>query len=225
VSAHHTEEEQVEALKRWWDEHGKNTLAIVVVAACGYFGWQGWQANQQAQKEQSSDMYQQLLELTLVAPGTELTMEQQAAINTVGEQIKEQYPSSFYATASALLLAKAAVDADNLTLAKMQLEWAKENNSDPANAPIIDQRLARVLIALDDAEAALALVQTSPAEQFASSFAEVRGDAYAAQNDAANAYAAYQEALDTLPADQGNRRNFLTIKRDEFARADLAEAE
>ena len=224
MSAQHTEEEQIEALKRWWDDHGKNTIAVVVIAASAYFGWQGWQANQQSQREAASVKFQELSEAALVAPGVELTEEQQGKINAIGEEIKDQYPNSFYAVSAALFLAKAAVEADNLTLAKRQLEWAKENNKEAAQAPIIDQRLARVMISLGEAEAALALVSTPPSETFTSGFAEVKGDALAAMGENASAYEAYQTALDTLPSDQGNRRQFLTMKRDEYVSADVAEA-
>mgnify|MGYP000070699675 CR=1 FL=1 len=42
-----TEEEQIEAIKRWWKEKGLSTVFQVLVIAALYFGWQGWQKQQQ----------------------------------------------------------------------------------------------------------------------------------------------------------------------------------
>ena len=37
-----TEEEQVEAIKRWWQENGKSTVLGVAIAMAAVFGWRGW---------------------------------------------------------------------------------------------------------------------------------------------------------------------------------------
>jgi predicted negative regulator of RcsB-dependent stress response len=42
VADHITEEEQIEALKRWWEENGKQTLLGIALIVGGYFGWQAW---------------------------------------------------------------------------------------------------------------------------------------------------------------------------------------
>ena len=225
MSAHLTEEEQIEAFKRWWSENGKTTVTAVVIAVAGYFGWQGWQANQQAQREGASAMFEQLSAVAVVEPGTVISDQQLVQIASLGEQIKDQYPSSFYAVSSALMLARYAVEQNNLDEAKVQLLWAKDKNSDEAIAPVIDQRLARVFLALGETEAAMALVKAAPAEEYASSYAEVRGDVLAAMGDGPAAREAYQTALDTLPASQSNRQRFLEMKRDQYALADVSEAD
>ena len=43
MESYRTEEEQVEALRRWWNENGRSTLFVIVVVLAGTFGWQGWQ--------------------------------------------------------------------------------------------------------------------------------------------------------------------------------------
>ena len=42
MADHITEEEQIEALKRWWDDNGKQTILAIVLTVGGYFGWQAW---------------------------------------------------------------------------------------------------------------------------------------------------------------------------------------
>ena len=216
MSAHLTEEEQIEAFKRWWKENGANTVAVVVIAVAGYFGWQGWQANQQAQREGASAMFQQLSELAFSSTDTQLGEQQLIEVATLGEQIKEQYESSQYAVNAALILAKYAVEQDNLDEAQKQLAWADARADDPAVKAIINLRMARVVLAQGSVDQAMALVADAPLEQFTSGYAEVRGDVFAAKGDRQKAYEAYQQALTTLPNEQGNRRSLLEMKRDQY---------
>ena len=51
MDAYRTDDEQVEALKRWWKENGTSTLLMVAVAVGGYFGWQAWDTRQVQQAE------------------------------------------------------------------------------------------------------------------------------------------------------------------------------
>ena len=43
MEQYRTEEEQVEALRRWWNENGKSTVAVIVIALAAGLGWQAWQ--------------------------------------------------------------------------------------------------------------------------------------------------------------------------------------
>ena len=49
MEPYNTEEEQVEALRRWWDENGRSTIAAIVIALAAGFGWQAWQKHDQGQ--------------------------------------------------------------------------------------------------------------------------------------------------------------------------------
>ena len=53
-----TEEEQVEAMKKWWNENGKSLIITVVVVLAGYFGWNSYQENQRVQGEAAASIYQ-----------------------------------------------------------------------------------------------------------------------------------------------------------------------
>ena len=68
-----SEEEQLDAVKRWWKENGMSLIAGAVLAAAGVFGWNAWQNYQQGQAEAASMRYQQLVNMTA---GNELDEEQ-----------------------------------------------------------------------------------------------------------------------------------------------------
>ena len=58
-----SEEEQLDAIKRWWKSNGTSLIIGVVVAAAGVFAWKAWQNYQDSQAEAASAQYQQLLAL------------------------------------------------------------------------------------------------------------------------------------------------------------------
>ncbi len=60
MDAYRTEEEQVEALKAWWDENGRSIVVAIVIALAAGFGWQGWKSQQEGQAEAASDMTQDM---------------------------------------------------------------------------------------------------------------------------------------------------------------------
>ncbi|WP_315982668.1 tetratricopeptide repeat protein [Aliamphritea spongicola] len=57
-----TEEEQVEALKKWWQENGKSLVLGVLLAGAIIFAWKGWQNSQQVKAETAAALYQNLIQ-------------------------------------------------------------------------------------------------------------------------------------------------------------------
>ena len=57
MSTYQTEEEQVEAIKKWWKENGKSVIGGIVLGFAIIGGWKGWQGYQQNQGEAASQVY------------------------------------------------------------------------------------------------------------------------------------------------------------------------
>ena len=55
MADHLSEEEQIEAVKRWWAANGMQTILAAVLVVGGYFGWQYWEQEQQLQTDQASN--------------------------------------------------------------------------------------------------------------------------------------------------------------------------
>ena len=120
-----TEEEQLEAIKRWWKENGTSLIAGVAIAAAGVFGWNTWQDYQANKAEAASMRYQQLLDLT----GQDNSNEQarQRATELVGE-ITDEHGQTLYADLARLLNARLAVEAGDRSRARSALEAVIEDS-------------------------------------------------------------------------------------------------
>lgn len=212
MAEHLTEEEQIEALKRWWAENGTSTVVGVVLAVSGYFGWEFWKDSQQESAEAASASYQTLMDAVVVEPGQLLSEEKSTTANHLADELKSQHASSLYASQAALFKAKLAVEAQDLKTAAAELQWVIDRNVEPALTLLTRSRLARVQIDLGEYEQALATVTDANSGSFKALFAEIRGDILLAQEKTSEARAAYQLALDNLITEQASRRPLLEIK-------------
>jgi predicted negative regulator of RcsB-dependent stress response len=191
VESYRTEEEQLEALKRWWAEHGRSTLIAIVVALGVGFGWQGWQARRGAEAEAASMAYQGLL----AALGDR---EGAAAAESAREQavrLKSDYPDSAYAAFAALHLARLAMAGGALEDAEAELRWvlAQTGRDDDVHR-VARLRLARVLAARGAGEEALQMLAADGDNPYAAAYALARGDVLLAAGREAEARGAYREA-------------------------------
>ena len=182
-----TEDEQVEALRRWWNENGRSTVAIIIIAVAAGFGWQAWQGHDIRQQEQASDLYLALLR-AVDAPDS----LQGAQSVEIAEQLKSEFGSSHYAQFAALQLAAMAVGDGDLVEAESQMRWVL--GQAPANsdtAQVAQLRLARVLAAAGKTEQALDILTKTDPGPYGASYAIAQGDillAAARRDDAREAY-------------------------------------
>ncbi len=213
-----TEEEQIEALKRWWSENGKSIVIGIVLAAAAVFGWRAWQAQQQAAGEAASELFFSLVEASNLRNSGDATAA--ATASHLSNTLRSEHGDTAYAIYAALMAAKQAVDSDQLAAAEEELQWAvakAERNS--SLWLIANLRLARTILAQggeDNARRALALLEDVEAAGHRASYAEVKGDIYQLLGRADDARAAYQAALDALRSG-GIRNPFLVMKLDDLA--------
>lgn len=222
MSAHLTEEEQLEAMKRWWDENGKNTVIAVVVAVAGYFGFEAWQDSARAAEEAASNKYQTLIEAVVVAPGTVLDDTQRATAESLANELKQQAADGFYGQSAALFIAKLAVESQELDKAEAELQWLLEQQPEQAMALVTRLRLARVQGAAGKFDQALATLQAVDAGSFAASYSEVRGDILLAKGQVETARTAYQLALQSLAEGNFEQNKSIQMKLDDLVVATAA---
>lgn len=187
-----SDQEQVEALKRWWRNNGKSVILGVAMGVAIVGGGKWWLVQQESKAEFASDQYEQVLQAAENG-------DKDAAIRR-GGVLMEQHADSIYAALSALVLAKLKVDQSDLDGARFYFQWVVDH---AASAPLKDVarlRLARVLLAKEDTTGALQAVGAVAMTNFAAPVQELKGDILLAMGKRVEARAAYQAALDAKGA-------------------------
>jgi predicted negative regulator of RcsB-dependent stress response len=212
VESYSTEEEQVEALKKWWQENGKSIFVAIAVALAASFGWQSWQEHTATQAESASAVYQDMLEAVNVMTAQPAGPNEAATVRHLAGTLKNDYSGSSYAQFAALHLAKMAVAEDDLQAAEEELRWVLTANPPVEVAQLTRLRLARVKAAQGDAEAALAMLDTDDVGSYAGSYAEAKGDVYLQLGQADQARTAYREASGLALLDGATASRSLQLK-------------
>lgn len=185
-----TEEEQIAAIKNWWKENGNSILIAIGLALAIVFGWKAYQNNALQNKAEASAMYDQLL---TAATRPQLAGEA-SSVSYLADALKAKFSDTEYGIYAALFLAKEAVNADDLELAKTELNWVLSNTDDTSLVHVINGRLARILSQQGDQEGALALLHATDSA-FDSEYLELQGDIKLRAKDEAGAVDAYKKAF------------------------------
>lgn len=208
VQFDNTEQEQIEALKRWWEDNGRSVLVGIGVFLAVVLGWQTWTGYQNRKAEAASGEYETLL----------AALDSDAAkAQEIGRRLVAQYPSSAYAGFAALSLAKLAVEQGDLDGAAAQLRWVMEQGQPQDVRPVARERLARVLLAQQKPEEALKVLDGGGDGSLRPLFDELKGDILLAQGKRAEAYAAYSNAH--AGYDVPAKRTVVRMKMDDLADA------
>lgn len=212
-----TDDEQLEALKNWWNENGKQIVTTVVVVAAGYFGWTFWQDQRTDHINAGSQVFIQLLQAAEQAEVGGVALEEELqTVRYLADQLADEFTDTQYAVLGALIAARTAVEADDLEAAAARLTWALDNADNDAESQLVSYRLARVLVAQGELDAAFVLL-ANPSPEYTSIYADLRGDILLQQGDKEGAIAAYQQALDNLLPGQEHLVSTLELKIDNLS--------
>ncbi len=196
-----TEEQQVEAIKRFWKENGTALIVGAVLGLSGLYGWRYYNESQIEAQEQASIAYQQATE--------DLSGEQ--GLSQASSYI-DSHKDSGYALLMAMELAKKAIDSGDLAEAAKQLEFVIANTDVTAVKSISQVRLGRIQIEQGEFDKALVTAEAIKDEAFAAPSQEIKGDVYVAQKMFDKARAAYSAALE-----ENERNPVLRMKLDNLA--------
>lgn len=183
-----TDEEKVEAIKKWWKENGFAVAGGIVIGLVAIVGWREWGQYRDARAAEASSVFEQVL---ANAASGELD-----AVVAKSRQLTEDFRSTPYPALGLLVEAKAQYEAGEAAAAMEALARAISAAPDPAFARIAALRLARIQVAegrIDEAAKTIEVHDVSA--DFAGEFAAVRGDVAVAQGDYESARTAYEQAL------------------------------
>lgn len=203
-----SDEEKSEAIKQWWRENGMAVAAGVALGIVAIFGSRYWFSYQAAQAEQAAVMYQQ----TLVTMSEDDLEQAQTTVS----QLQTEYTATPYAVFASTEMATQLANNDDSEAAIQQLQWVIDNAELPAQQDLARLRLARLKMDAGDLDTAMLLTEHAETKGFASLFAELQGDIFAAQDSAEQAHKAYQSAMNNVSSNDP-RYSLLQMKRDDVA--------
>lgn len=186
MEVYQTEEQQVEAIKGYWQENGNMIIAGIVLGFAGFIGFNFYKDNVLEQEIAVSDSYQTLIENS--------TKDKAAFAENAQKFISENANTS-YASLTALALAKEAADKKDWQAAQTQLTTALNSAPTEGIKGIASLRLARVQIQLEQYEEALTTLAKPLPASFTAAIEEVKGDTYLLQGKKELARNAYQAAI------------------------------
>lgn len=199
------EQEQVDAFKAWWKENGNRVIGIVLLGALAFAGNQYWRNHQASQAAEAAKLYGGVLQ--------QAESRDAKRIGDAADALANRYGSSAYAPRAQLLAAQASLQAGDAARAKVQLLWVIEHSDETALQDTARLKLAGVLLDEKQYDAALQQLATGHPASFDGLYADLKGDVLLAQGKAADARAAWQQALDKMDA-QSPYRNLVQLKLD-----------
>ena len=183
-----TEEQQVEALKKWWKENGKSIVAGIVLGLAAVLGWRAWGDHRDNVAAQASNLFDQLV-VSVDAGNAESAAKQAQALH-------QDYGSTPYSAFAELMQARLHHEKGDAAAAAAALEQAITKAPDEGVKAIAVLRLARLRLATGELDAAEAVLKQHPAPAaFEGEYSAVRGDVALGRGDTAAARSAYQQAL------------------------------
>ena len=189
MEIYETEEEQVEALKRWWKANGASVISGIVLAVVIILSWKYWENYQADSAIEASNLYGELL-------SAQKEGKTESALK-IADRLVQQYETTPYAEFSVLFQAKIKVDNNDYDAAKVFLKKLVASAAGEINH-IARIRLIRLFLATEDYDTGLQLiaeVNPTQAESFEGIYQELTGDLYVALDRRGEARTAYQNAV------------------------------
>lgn len=182
-----SERDQWEALKRWLRENGAWMVAGVIIGVAGLFGYRWWEERQAERAHVAQARYADVL--------AALTRNDKTRATELADELQRDFAGTPYSDQAQLVLARAHVESRELDAAIRRLRDVMDHSEDEALRLIARERVARVQLAQDRPDDALATLAGAKPGAFAPRFEELRGDALLRKGDTTGAIAAYRAAL------------------------------
>jgi predicted negative regulator of RcsB-dependent stress response len=200
-------EEEIEKLRKFWNEYGNSLVAGVIIGLAGLFGFKYWQKTTAEKAATASNIYTELM-------GAAAQNQTSAARDSANRLIAD-FGKTPYAGKAALILARVDFEAGDREGAEKNLRFAMDHAREEGVQHAARLRLARIMVDRGDLDGAMKLAEQKESGGFAAEYAELKGDILLAQGNREAARAAYQDAVkETKP--QSPYLPFLTMKLDDL---------
>ncbi|WED44378.1 YfgM family protein [Legionella cardiaca] len=208
MSVYMTEEEQLEAIKKWWQRYSTPITVVLSVLLLVVAGYKYWTWHQYKVSMQASNAYEHLM--------VAFSNQDNKSVRSYANQLINDYGDTVYADAARLTLAKLYVGYDKYEKAKENLDYVANNSKMLALKQVAKIRIARLLAAEKDYDKALAQLTKVDDAAYMPVVNELKGDIYAATGKYQQAINFYKEAI-TEVRTNGMGNLFLEMKTNELA--------
>jgi predicted negative regulator of RcsB-dependent stress response len=191
------EQEQLDALKHFWNRWGSWISWLLIVILAAFAGWNGWQYWQNRQAGYAAVLYEAL--------ATATQMDDVARVQQSFDDLKDKYGGTTYAAQGALLAAKTLLAQGKTSQGKAALTWAADKAANDGLRALARLRLAGVLVSEKSYDAALQQLAGSFPPAFAALVADRRGDVLLLQGKKTEAAVEYGKAYQGLSAEGAGR--------------------
>ncbi|MBN6064730.1 YfgM family protein [Aggregatibacter actinomycetemcomitans] len=185
------EEQELSAIKAWWNENYKFIIVCFVIAFGGVFGWNYWQSHQIQKIHNASTEYEQAL--------FNYQKDPKAQAEQFDQFIKNNEKTS-YAVLALLDKAKIAVENKDFPLAEKALKQAMAQSNDDILSSVSALRLASVQLQLGQLDPALESLKLVKEQAWNSAKNLLAGDIQLAKGDKEAAKRSYQQAQENAGA-------------------------
>ena len=182
-----SEKEQIEEMKAWWAENGRYVIAGVVIAVGLLIGFSQYKSSKLEAQIEASELFESLAEHVYEGDLDDA--------QSVADELANNYANTAYAAQSKLAMARLYMDKNRDQDAADALRELLAMRGNGALKQIGRLRLARVLLYQDKPQEVVDLLADQENAAFAGLYAEMRGDAYAALGQVAEAGDAYRVAM------------------------------
>ena len=198
------EQEQLEALKHFWNRWGNLITWVLIAVLAAYAAWNGWQYWQRRQGEQAGALYEALR--SAAEAGDTARVEQALA------DLQKGYAGTAFADQGALLAARALDDKAKPDAAKAALQWVVDKSGDAGLRATARLRLAGVQVEQKAFDDALKTLSADAPIDFQALLADRKGDVLKLQGKSAEAIEEYRKAWRLLGEQGGAYRQLVEVK-------------
>lgn len=144
---HLSDKEQIEMLKKWWNDYGKSILLAIIIGVGVGYGWRYYKEEKVISTREASRLFESMARFSRAG------LDQKAG-EQAGEILK-RYPKTSYAIAAQFMLAKEAVGKKDYKVALESLNWVLAHSDSAWFSDLAYVREAKIYVQQHNKEAAL----------------------------------------------------------------------
>lgn len=183
-------QEQIDALKHFWDRYGTLITVVVVLVAAVFFGTDYYRKYQDEQAVKASVLYGQM---QLAVEAADLDK-----VERVLADMQQRYADTTYAEQAAFLAGSTLAAKGHNDRAKQAVQWVLDNSDNDGYKAVAKLRLSALAVSQDDIDGAMKWLQSGFPASFQPLVDDRTGDVLALQDKTDEAVAAYQKAYDNM---------------------------